>query len=228
MADPSPPPTMPPPGWYPDPEITDTQRYWDGAEWTEHRAPLTAVEGVVERLEKSTEGELHTWRFVVRSSEGSRPVVVELQGEEIHGALNDGDEVRLLDSVPKRGADVFTAQRIENQTLRATISVHRRGTARRWAADYGKVVTTTTVSVLTSTTITLILTQGRGGADEPSDGASDSSVADLGALAVVEFVVVWLVWFVIWGRRWRRPTQLWTTAGIAAAVLLGFGVGLAS
>lgn len=30
---------LPPAGWYPDPEQSDQQRYWDGAQWTEHRAP---------------------------------------------------------------------------------------------------------------------------------------------------------------------------------------------
>lgn len=29
------------PGWYPDPEMVGTQRYWDGERWTEHAAPLT-------------------------------------------------------------------------------------------------------------------------------------------------------------------------------------------
>lgn len=29
--------TLPPPGWYPDPEA-DGLRYWDGRQWTEHRA----------------------------------------------------------------------------------------------------------------------------------------------------------------------------------------------
>lgn len=28
-----------PPGWYPDPKMVGTQRYWDGAQWTEHAAP---------------------------------------------------------------------------------------------------------------------------------------------------------------------------------------------
>jgi hypothetical protein len=28
-----------PPGWYPDPHDPATQRYWDGAQWTESRAP---------------------------------------------------------------------------------------------------------------------------------------------------------------------------------------------
>jgi hypothetical protein len=38
MAD-LPPPQMPPPNWYADPEMANTQRYWDGSQWTDHRAP---------------------------------------------------------------------------------------------------------------------------------------------------------------------------------------------
>ena len=34
-----PPPLPPPPGWYPDPSGTYKQRYWDGEQWTEVRAP---------------------------------------------------------------------------------------------------------------------------------------------------------------------------------------------
>ncbi|MFP5327301.1 MAG: DUF2510 domain-containing protein [Acidimicrobiia bacterium] len=30
------------PGWYPDPSGTPQQRYWDGAQWTEHVAPMAA------------------------------------------------------------------------------------------------------------------------------------------------------------------------------------------
>lgn len=33
------PPTGPAAGWYPHPEMANTQRYWDGAAWTEHIAP---------------------------------------------------------------------------------------------------------------------------------------------------------------------------------------------
>ena len=31
-----------PPGWYPDPEMAGTQRYWDGARWSDHVAPDSA------------------------------------------------------------------------------------------------------------------------------------------------------------------------------------------
>lgn len=31
----------PPAGWYPDPDVADQQRYWDGADWTEHTAPAS-------------------------------------------------------------------------------------------------------------------------------------------------------------------------------------------
>lgn len=33
------PPTATPPGWYPDPRMPGTQRYWNGGEWSEHVAP---------------------------------------------------------------------------------------------------------------------------------------------------------------------------------------------
>jgi uncharacterized protein len=34
-----PPGGTPQPGWYPDPEVPGGQRYWDGTQWTENRAP---------------------------------------------------------------------------------------------------------------------------------------------------------------------------------------------
>lgn len=39
---PSAPPTAPIADWYPDPEDSDGLRYWNGTEWTEHRAPRVA------------------------------------------------------------------------------------------------------------------------------------------------------------------------------------------
>jgi hypothetical protein len=40
MIEPPVPPQTPAPGWYPDPQHAGTQRYWDGTDWTENRAPL--------------------------------------------------------------------------------------------------------------------------------------------------------------------------------------------
>ena len=40
MTWPTGPPPMPPPGWYDDPDTPWTWRYWDGAHWTDHRAPM--------------------------------------------------------------------------------------------------------------------------------------------------------------------------------------------
>lgn len=36
---------MPPAGWYPDPEQAWTWRYWDGARWSDYRAPVAAPPG---------------------------------------------------------------------------------------------------------------------------------------------------------------------------------------
>lgn len=33
----------PSPGWYPDPDQVETQRFWDGEAWTEQRAPLSGA-----------------------------------------------------------------------------------------------------------------------------------------------------------------------------------------
>jgi uncharacterized Tic20 family protein len=34
------------PGWYPDPEVPGGQRYWDGSQWTENRAPAAQAAAV--------------------------------------------------------------------------------------------------------------------------------------------------------------------------------------
>jgi hypothetical protein len=45
MVGPTSPPLMPPSGWYPDPEQAWTWRYWDGASWTDYRAPRAMSPG---------------------------------------------------------------------------------------------------------------------------------------------------------------------------------------
>jgi hypothetical protein len=36
-------PTIPPPGWYPDPHGAPHMRWWDGAQWTAHVGPPAAA-----------------------------------------------------------------------------------------------------------------------------------------------------------------------------------------
>ena len=45
----------PMPGWYPDPEAPDRQRFWDGTQWTEARAYPAAAVGAAEAGQPITE-----------------------------------------------------------------------------------------------------------------------------------------------------------------------------
>jgi hypothetical protein len=45
-----------PAGWYPDPDGSGGQRYWDGSTWTEHRSPAVAAPAPVEEPEERGAG----------------------------------------------------------------------------------------------------------------------------------------------------------------------------
>lgn len=47
MSDDSAPTPAAPPGWYPDPKMVDTKRYWDGQAWTDHAAPAQSASVMV-------------------------------------------------------------------------------------------------------------------------------------------------------------------------------------
>src|SRR5215210_2825079 len=42
-----------PAGWYPDPQVTGQQRYWDGFQWTEQTAPAAAPAAAVDPYQQS-------------------------------------------------------------------------------------------------------------------------------------------------------------------------------
>lgn len=44
---------LPPAAWYPDPHDPSQQRYWDGAAWTEHRAPAARTSATTDSLTKA-------------------------------------------------------------------------------------------------------------------------------------------------------------------------------
>jgi hypothetical protein len=200
------------------------------------------MQGVVERFERSTSGRLVTWSFIVRPTQGPA-VVVELRGEGVHGALSDGDEVR-VDDDSKRDGDVLVPRLVENRTVGVNITVQQQAAALRLGAHLGTTAATTLVSSLAAAAVTLVLSAGSEGGDggdsspattapgngpppsEPTAGSS-ISVGTLALLAVLEFVVIWVLWFVVWGRRWSKAARAWATGGIAAGVLLVFAIGVA-
>ncbi len=176
----------------------------------------------MEGLEKTGERGV-TWRFILRLADGSA-AVVELQGDEVHGALRNGDTVRLSEADPKRGGEVLSPKSVENESLGVRVTVRRPGSARRLGTELGKTAATAVVSSLAAAAVTLALSSG-GGAVE--GGEPSISVGGLAGLSVFEFVVLWLIWFAIWGRRWKRRAQAWGTAAIAASALLAFAIGVA-
>jgi hypothetical protein len=49
-------PGMVPPGWYPDPDGRQAQRWWDGTEWTDRTAPLPAPRPTIVASPEKTSG----------------------------------------------------------------------------------------------------------------------------------------------------------------------------
>ncbi|GAB4007158.1 DUF2510 domain-containing protein [Nocardioides ultimimeridianus] len=47
-----------PAGWYPHPSMADTQRYWDGQQWTEHIAPQSGDAGTSAAPSKNVQNQL--------------------------------------------------------------------------------------------------------------------------------------------------------------------------
>lgn len=56
------PPTMPA-GWYPDPKMADTQRYWDGERWSDHVAPANAAPAADLEARRQSSN-LETWGWL--------------------------------------------------------------------------------------------------------------------------------------------------------------------
>ena len=71
------------PGWYPDPDLPDQQRYWDGAAWTEQRRPpepltqaaaVTAVEAPAANQFLVTVGDIGVTQTQVSTPNGAAPL----------------------------------------------------------------------------------------------------------------------------------------------------------
>jgi Host cell surface-exposed lipoprotein/Protein of unknown function (DUF2510) len=76
-----------PAGWYPDPEQIGTQRYWDGANWTEQRAPFAAP-AVLSPPPTAFSPPVHTPSMVPPAKKGClKPVLIGLGVVVLLGAI---------------------------------------------------------------------------------------------------------------------------------------------
>ena len=191
------------------------------------------MKGRVKRLEKS-DGKPVRWRFVLRRND-KPAVVVELEGDEIHGSLSDGDEVEIQDGELGGQSDVISPLALENKTLGIPVSVHRVGSARRLGRSLGTTAATAVVSTIVAAAVTLAVASLAGGKGASSSGDrnfiepnSSISARWWAVFAVIEFVLLWMIWFAIWGRRWQKSARVWGTLGIAVAALIAFLIGVAA
>jgi hypothetical protein len=80
-----------PAGWYPEPGRPGAQRYWDGDEWTEHRAPLGGAKPAAEEMRLTSRWGL--WTAIagaVLVAIGSSGDWVVAGGESVSGLSRDG------------------------------------------------------------------------------------------------------------------------------------------
>jgi hypothetical protein len=84
-----------PPGWYPDPNDSTTNRYWDGQQWTDDRSPRQADQAAGPKQEKPKQNIL---LFAI-------PGAVILVGLIVFFALRGGGEAG--DEFPQAAQDSF-------------------------------------------------------------------------------------------------------------------------
>jgi hypothetical protein len=204
---------MPPPGWYPDPEMAWTWRWWDGGRWTDLRAPQTvpperdpysvsvwfeesvqAVKAVVRRL-----GVLVLIVFLVLGVLSLVPLVVLARSD-------DGSEIRSLlglDSVFGTGGDSAPVELTDAEVDRlGELAVDLAWAALPWVAVL--VVLTGLAGLWTSAMIARVAGRVQPRADRPDTLAAVSPAEDAGdalrripavfaAVLVFSFVTLFVV-----------------------------------
>lgn len=104
------------------------------------------MEGIAEKVRIETEGETVALRFVMRSE--GHPVAVELRGEQIHGVLDDGDEVRLQGGSLTYPENSWRPLVVENRTTGSTITAIRPSAAHRAARQAREATVPTIVTLI--------------------------------------------------------------------------------
>jgi hypothetical protein len=102
------------------------------------------------------------------------------------------------------------------------------GRTRQVAGKFGMTVVTAAISTLVSAAVTAVFAGQKGSSAAPGRPSAPSlTVVELLLLAALLFVVLWLVWFAIWGRRWHGGMRLAGTLAIGLGALLTLPIGLA-
>lgn len=106
----------PPAGWYPDPQDSSRQRYWNGTAWTEHTAdgsPQAAGapggQPAAARASSASDPDTWTWQSIIVTILCCAPFGVA-------GALNAGRAEQAI-----RGGDVAAARKHSSQARKWTL-----------------------------------------------------------------------------------------------------------
>ncbi|MCI2956854.1 DUF4041 domain-containing protein [Agromyces atrinae] len=110
--------TIAPAGWYPDTTTAGMMRWWDGTQWTDHRAPV--VSETVEQQAKSEELSTTARRQRRLSGRAARDRVIELEAlVERHGLREFGEIDAYRARVEGEAAEIQTRARNEHEALLA-------------------------------------------------------------------------------------------------------------
>ena len=184
------------------------------------------MDGTASRVQRGQESASSVLRFIVTAADGAK-AVIEMRGQEIRGALDDGDHVNVLGAHRDASDGVFRPARVRNETTGSLVTAWQPPLHQRAA----KPLVTALASALISSAVTLLV--GWLTSTEPSNQAAvppapgpasaedDTDWVALVAGLLVAAAVSWAVFG--WRRRRRRPT--WPVAlGIVVGLLLGLWV----
>jgi hypothetical protein len=187
------------------------------------------VDGTASRVQRGQESASSVLRFIVTAADGAK-AVIEMRGQEIRGALDDGDHVSVLGARRDASDGVFRPARVRNETTGSLVTAWQPPLHQRAA----KPLVTALASALISSAVTLLvgwLTSAESSKPtavppRPPSAEDDTDWVAIVAGLLVAAAVSWAVWSALFGRRRRRRRRpTWPVAlGIVVGLLLGLWV----